>query len=375
MKYMGSKRAMLQNGLGELLDREAASARRFFDLFAGSGVVAIHVAQQFAIPVHAIDLQLYSNVLTEAVLLRSRPFEAPTIWKAWESKAQRRFLKHMVPSSEGITKTVIYALRQWCDEQGSLPITKAYGGHYFSPAQAVWIDALRASLPRIEPVRTAALAALIRAASQCAAAPGHTAQPFQPTRGAKPFLVEAWSRDILGRTKAAFESIAAVFAIVPGSSEIADANEAACQLREGDVAFIDPPYSGVQYSRFYHVLETIASGNPGNVSGVGRYPPPEARPHSSYCLITESKETLNRLLKTIADRGARAVLTFPDHQCSNGLSGSSVRDIAEGHFRIERASVKSQFSTLGGKGANGIDEAGRLPRHHTKELMLVLSPR
>ena len=50
------------------------------------------------------------------------------------------------------------------------------------PSEADAIDAFRASLPRSEPSRTIALAALIRAASKCAAAPGHTAQPFQPTR-------------------------------------------------------------------------------------------------------------------------------------------------------------------------------------------------
>jgi hypothetical protein len=267
------------------------------------------------------------------------------------------------------------ALRQWCGDQCNLPITKAYGGHYFSPTQAVWIDSLRASLPTTEPVRMSALAGLIQAASQCAAAPGHTAQPFQPTRTAKPFLIEAWSRDVLKQTKVAFDGLAGIFARTCGSSEVADANDAAHELREGDLAFIDPPYSGVQYSRFYHVLETIALGASEKVTGVGRYPPPEARPHSSYSLITESKEKLDQLLKTIADRGARAVLTFPDHQCSNGLSGLLVRTVAAKHFGIERGSVRSQFSTLGGKGANGLNEAGRSPRHHAKELILVLSPK
>ncbi len=372
---MGSKRVMLQNGLGELLDREAASARRFFDLFAGSGAVAVHVAQRFAIPVHAVDLQLYSVVLTDAVISRNRPIDVATPWGKWKSRARRRFLAHHIPPSQRITRRIMADLRRWCAEQGSLPITRAYGGHYFSPTQAVWIDSLRDSLPTIEPVRTVALSALIQAASQCAAAPGHTAQPFQPTRSAKPFLVEAWLRDIPKRTETAFQKLAGLFAKKCGSSKVADANEAAGELREGDLAFIDPPYSGVQYSRFYHVLETIASGDPGEVSGVGRYPLPEARPHSSYCLITESRETLDQLLATIADRGARAILTFPAHQCSNGLSGWSVRNIAEKHFWIERASVRSQFSTLGGKGVNGLDEAGRLPRHHTKELMLVLNPK
>ena len=36
MKYMGSKRAMLKNGLGELLLQEATKANRVFDPFCGS---------------------------------------------------------------------------------------------------------------------------------------------------------------------------------------------------------------------------------------------------------------------------------------------------------------------------------------------------
>jgi four helix bundle suffix protein len=57
--------------------------------------------------------------------------------------------------------------RDWCGGQSSAPIIVASGGYYFSPLQAVWIDALRAALPSDDPARTVALAALIRAASQC----------------------------------------------------------------------------------------------------------------------------------------------------------------------------------------------------------------
>ena len=62
------------------------------------------------------------------------------------------------------------------------------------------------------------------------------------------------------------------FASKKGSAVVADANATAKTLKAGDIAFIDPPYSGVQYSRFYHVLETVAKGECGVVSGTGRYP-------------------------------------------------------------------------------------------------------
>jgi hypothetical protein len=258
-----------------------------------------------------------------------------------------------------------------------LPITKAYGGYYFSPKQAVWIDSLLGSLPERNPARRVALAALIQAASACAAAPGHTAQPFQPTRTAKRFLAEAWERDILTRTENALVVLAAQCAKQRGDATVKDANKAAEQLQEGDVAFIDPPYSGVHYSRFYHVLETIARAVPVEVTGKGRYPAPKDRPWSRYSVQAEAAKAFDELLTTIAKRGARAIVTFPEHRCSNGLSGHSVRTIAEKHFRIadQSTSVISRFSTLGGTSGAKKLEGGRAARQHAKVLMLVLEPR
>jgi len=118
----------------------------------------------------------------------------------------------------------------------------------------------------------------IAAVSRCAAAPDHTAQPFQPTPTGLPFLSEAWSKDVVGHTQNAFKNLADRFARKAGSAVISDANRAATQLRESDLVFVDPPHAAVQYSRFYHVLETIASGYCGEVSGSGRYLPSELRP-------------------------------------------------------------------------------------------------
>lgn len=377
MKYMGSKRAMLQNGLGELLAREVRGAFRFVDLFSGSGVVAIHVATSFPVPVQAFDLQSYSAVLAGAVLEREHALDSDLIWDSWKRRAEARVRGVRAPLMDHITQPIVRDFRLWCGEQTTLPITKAYGGYYFSPAQSVWLDALLAGLPSRDPVRRVALAALIQAASQCAAAPGHTAQPFQPTRTAKRYLVEAWERDIISRTKKALEALASQCAQERGSAKVRDANKAAGELREGDLAFIDPPYSGVHYSRFYHVLETIARTEPVEVSGEGRYPAAKQRPWSRYSVQSEATAAFDELLATIASRGTRAIVTFPEHKCSNGLSGDRVRTIAEKHFRVatESSSVISRFSTLGGKGDCRANEAGRAARHHATELMLVLRPR
>lgn len=376
MKYMGSKRAMLGNGLGELFEKEIPTAHRFVDLFTGSAAVATHVGSRFDLPVLAFDLQSYSTVLADAVIGRDATFVWKPAFDRWHKRAEDFVSQVQTPEVTSFTKKAVAEYRTWCSAQHELPITKAYGGHYFSPQQAVWIDALRTKLPSAEPARTVALAALIQAASKSAAAPGHTAQPFQPTPTAKRYLEDAWDREIPIRTRTAFEALANQCAKRVGSSRIADANDAADELVEGDLVFLDPPYSGVHYSRFYHVLETIAQGSCGDVSGVGRYPAPILRPRSSYSVTSESNSALNDLLKTISARGARAILTFPDHECSNGLSGKSVREISNRYFRVKEKTVKSKFSTMGGTGnAQRNGEGLRSARHHVDELILVLYPK
>ena len=374
MKYMGSKRAMLRSGLGHLLQNEINSVCRFVDLFTGSGAVAIFVARRFPIPVFAIDLQQYSAILTHAVISRDKELNWEEAWKAWHRRAITVFNASAAPVMTKLTQRVVADFRAWCTIQSDLPITRAYGGHYFSPQQSVWIDAFRVNLPKTQPAHTVALAALIQAASQCTAAPGHTAQPFQPTRTAKRFLQEAWTKDIVERTRQTFATLAITFAQKCGRAEVADANHIAGDLNKHDLVFIDPPYSGVHYSRFYHVLETIARGDSGEVSGVGRYPAADLRPRSRCSLKTESAGALDELLQNVASRGARAILTFPDHHCSNGLSGDLVREIAHRHFEVQEHLIASTFSTLGGTRTGGDDQPGRAARRHGQELILILNP-
>lgn len=375
MKYMGSKRWMLSNGLGHLLDELAPQSKRFVDLFAGSGVVSYHVAGKMSIPVFACDLQKFSVILTRAVIGRQNEVETKRLWQQWYKRAEKIVKKKKIPNNNKLTQAHVKEYRDWSECQTSFPVTKAYGGHYFSPEQAIWIDSMRKTLPKKYPNRTVALAALIQAASQCAASPGHTAQPFQPTRTAKKFLIESWSKNIAERTKVALDELSGMRAQSVGKAQVADANIAVKQLRKDDLVFIDPPYSGVHYSRFYHVLETIARGKCGPVSGVGRYPLPSKRPRSSYSIKTECTLSFRKLLESIAKKKARAIVTFPDHQCSNGLSGKEARKIAKKYFRVKEKKVISKFSTLGGTQNNGDFGNGRTARQKAKELILILSPR
>ena len=109
---------------------------------------------------------------------------------------------------------------------------------------------------------------------------------------------------------------------------------------------------------------------------MGRYPAPMHRPRSKYSIGTMSAKALDDLFATISSKGARAVLTFPDHACSNGLSGDIVRKTAKKYFRISEEVVKSKFSTLGGNGRlSKTGKKGRAARQKANELILVLQPK
>lgn len=377
MRYMGSKRQMLQNGLADILGTEAKSASRVVDLFSGSAAVSWFAASTLRRRVLASDLQEYACVLARAVVGRTSVLPLDRVEREWlnpvmHSRAQmtnwndaRRLDRQDLSIESWSAKA-----RAMCTPlAASDPIWTAYGGHYFSPTQALTLDTMLHLLPEETEMREACLAATIVSASWCVAAPGHTAQPFMANATAGKYLREAWCRDPLEYARRALERIAPIYARVPGLAVRENANVVATELNSADLVFVDPPYSAVQYSRFYHVLETVALGKCGRVQGKGRYPPKEERPTSLYSRATTAAVELRKLLEALASRGCRVVLTFPSGRCSNGLSGSIVEIETQKWFAVTRHEISVRFSTLGGNTRN------RAARQRATELVLVARPR
>lgn len=377
MKYMGSKRAMLGNGLGEVLGRSLGDAKRVLDLFTGSAAVAWYVAERHSKEVLASDLQEYSAALAASVIERTAYIIERDWVDAWVQRALSSLSAHshwkevcQLQNSLGkIGASDAASCARTLDLGESYPLSKAYSGYYFSPWQSAWIDALRSTLPEADDLKKVALAALIQAASRCAASPGHTAQPFKPNDTAGRFLMEAWQRDLPTILRSRIEDISPRKAKQKGQAYCKNASELAEQARPGDLVFLDPPYSGVHYSRFYHVLESVARGKVGEVSGAGRYPEKSERPTSDFSMLTTSKRAFNDLLSILAYNKAHVIITFPAAKASNGLSGDDVKALAAEHFKIEESKVSSRFSTMGG------DLKHRAARQQTDELILTMSPR
>ena len=219
---------------------------KFVDIFAGTGVVASEAAQYFNSVV--VNDLLYSNLAIYEAFFGTSKF-----------------------SKSKIIKFVNYANIEMKKDKTSNYFDKNFGGKFFSKTTARQIGFVRNliddndfNLNRRE--RNILLASLIYSADRIANTVGHYEAYRKKNEGFKEFslgLIEP-----LDLTK----------------SEIhrRDANELVREIK-ADVFYIDPPYNSRQYSRFYHVLETLTKWDNPALYGVALKPLPENI--SEYCKV------------------------------------------------------------------------------------------
>lgn len=366
---MGHKGKMLPV-LGQILLHYANSSERIADPFCGSAAVSWFLAENSDKEIVSGDIQSFAVARARAVIERTTAFDPTSMIRYWFAVARNtvasvasHFPNNLRSIEPNLTepskiKSVVSQSRKFCKDvlpvvfanmDGAWPISKAYGGYYYSPVQALVFDALRQSLPTDLAKRKVALAALVEAVSRAAAAPGHTAQPFQPTESSAKYIIEAWTRDPWKLVQNAVEEIAGRFAISTGKGVVGDFKKTISRLGDGDLVFADPPYSGVHYSRFYHALETVTRGAEFEPEGKGRYPSIEHRPSSTFSQKSNAKNAARELLTGCASKRATLVLTFPTTGASNGLDAADFMKLGKPLFsKIRVEEVQTDFSTLGG---------------------------
>lgn len=375
MKYMGSKSYMLKNGLGQKILRLLEKSNNFVDLFSGSGSVSAFAATNSSAKVTSVDLQHYSKYLCASIICRTKAIVDLNPIDNWIEESQKEleafpFIRNILNMEIKAPSDVVQARKICSDLDLDSPTWNAYGGHYFSPLQSLSIDVLRKNIPQQKEIFDVCLASLIIAATYCTASPGHTAQPLQPKTRNIHQIAQPWSKNVFQYVRANAQRLSRIHAKSVGRALVTDANTFAQELTYGDLVFIDPPYSAVQYSRFYHVLETIAMGNKNPISGRGRYPDQKLRPVSKYSFKSKALNMTIELLKTIHSRRATAILTFPYSNTSNGMSGEEIFKIASDMFETELFQVERRGSTLGGG-----NNSTRPSRQKLTEAVIIMRPR
>lgn len=237
--------------------------------------------------------------------------------------------------------------------------TLYFASGYFSTEQAIDFDSLRFALENTRmSQRTAApiFAVWLATASRVINSPGHSAQFLKASSNRACRRIQSqMSKDVW----AAFTELAHDFSpwgstrwrrgntVVQGdalkiiSTSIPD---------DVSVVYADPPYTKDQYSRFYHLFETLLLYDYPSSSGVGRYR--EERYASPFCHVTGVVSAFERLFEGVHHLGVPLVLSYPSDGMLNRV-GIPIRSFVRDHFdNVKVRSVPSSHSTMGG--SNGV---------------------
>ncbi len=399
--YLGSKLRVVDEVVAAI-DEVDPDKGAVLDLFAGSGTVAR--ALSGGRRVYASDIQEYSRVSSSALLAPDLPdiglVEAFRTRLAEHHPFQRDLATAMAPAVEHEEAAIQAALRgdpePICDllDHGSFlalelaaptpgasailkPLRESlrrlkklglagspdvtalryFGGAYFSYAQAAELDVLARVIDSFGPRRRdTLLAALLSTASDVVNTVGKQfAQPIRPRSkdgSPKHHLIAKITRDRAVAPSTVYLKwlgrYAALSSCDMGHAAIrADYIDALAGLKgEVAVVYADPPYTRDHYSRFYHVLETLAlrdnpsiAANPGAIQGeLSRGLYREDRHQSPFCIKSRVQAAFSAMFAGATSAGASFVLSYsPFDRDSNArprlMSITGIVELAEQFYR------------------------------------------
>lgn len=260
-RYTGSKYKLMP-WIKELILEKCPEHSTLFDVFGGTGVVTAELLDIFD---HAIINDfLYSNEV---------------IYNAFFGKEKINTKK----LSEYLTKYNSLDRKQIQDNY----ISENYGGKFFQYEDAKLIGFIREDIESAFKSKIinkrefdVLLASLLYSFDRCANTVGH---------------YEAYIKRKEIRTGFVYELIEPIITDKEVKIYRTDSNSLAKKV-SADVAFIDPPYNSRQYSRFYHVLETITKWDKPKLTGTAMKPPEENM--SEYCRNSAPK-AFDDLIKSL----------------------------------------------------------------------------
>ena len=248
-RYTGSKYKLLSN-ICEIVKKYCPGQNTFTDIFAGTGVVTADLLHHFK-EININDLLFSNDVIYRSFFLK----------KKYSNKKLKEFRDHVNSLKEN-----------------KLPdnyFSNNFSEKYYSTKDSKLIGHIRELINSVSDFsdheKKILLASLIYSADKASNTVGH---------------YDAYIKNKVIKDKFEFKLIKPIDHKTKINIFREDANSLVKKLKS-DITYIDPPYNSRQYSRFYHLLETLTVWDKPILEGVALKRPTENM--SDYCRISATK--------------------------------------------------------------------------------------
>jgi len=324
------------------------------DVMSGTGVVSSRLSHYFK--VFANDANPYASLLTEVRFLDISCLSIGDIKPSFDSDyksnmrslealcaealiRERKFLHadqtrelaedyekfcNSFPLSEGSLLSEVHVRVQNTKKSPFCLVTAYFSNAYFGVHQSAQIDSIRFAIEHVSDhrMKKLLLAALLIVCTMSGSGP-HFAQPPKLTGPiAMREIIEHRARDIY----AEFLIIAEILLSTKRSPErflgartgdwrlaISEFINATPEYTGKRLIYVDPPYSKLQFSRYYHVLNTLIAYDYPGFSGQGRYPPRNTRFSSKFEYQPgPAEKEFVELFRAVAAEGIVAIVSYSD---------------------------------------------------------------
>ncbi len=285
IRYMGNKNRLLDFIIPEIR-KIAKRSDIICDLMSGTGAIAYALKDKYT--VYTNDIQYYSYIIDKAIIENNKITVDKNIAIL---DLQEHFFKNQ-------SKKIYHFFED------------NFTDTYFSGPQCCEIDSIRYAIDQIkdEYKKDLYLTALMYAMSKCESTSGHFAQ----------YLPKDHKRLVELRTKSIWEEmlvkcddfsslVMSKFENKAFNMDYKDLFQKE-EFKKVSCVYIDTPYTGEQYSRFYHVLETVTKYDNPKLEFKAKYR--TDRFMSNFSLRSTVKQEFKEMLSFLSKENKKVVLSY-----------------------------------------------------------------
>lgn len=246
MRYLGNKTRLLEN-IAEFITENSINGSVFCDIFSGTGAVSDFFKDKFTI--YANDYLSYAKILTKAKIDNPMIPEFNLFFASHSKSPFEYFNKKNYKY-----KDTFFITRNY---------TPMADRKFLTTENAIKVDGIRIEIENLyrkelllENEYYFLIASLIESVTK-----------FSNTSGTYEAFLKDWDPRSLKRFVIEPLNMKIVPSIYKNFSFSKDANELIREIN-GDILYIDPPYTVTEYSSAYHLLETVARYDYPEIAGI-----------------------------------------------------------------------------------------------------------